>query len=69
MFRRQTFVDAIEAGHRALNAIVQGNPELKNRMFSHREDVCWLTMISDPGAVKIRKALCRANAIFESGMT
>ena len=33
-------VDAIEAGHRALNAIVQGNPELKNRMFSHREDVC-----------------------------
>jgi ketosteroid isomerase-like protein len=32
-------VEAIEEDHRALNALVRGDPEPKKKLFSHREDV------------------------------
>ncbi len=35
----QDLVEAIEEDHRALNALVRGDPEPKKKMFSHREDM------------------------------
>ncbi|HCO02941.1 MAG TPA: DUF4440 domain-containing protein [Actinobacteria bacterium] len=44
----QDLVEVIEEDHRALNALVRGDPEPKKRMFSHREDVSVANPIGPP---------------------
>ena len=46
----QDLVEVIEEDHRALNALVRGDPEPKKKMFSHREDVT----VSNPFSPPIR---------------
>jgi ketosteroid isomerase-like protein len=41
-------VEAIEEDHRALNALVRGDPEPKKKMFSHREDVSLANPLGPP---------------------
>ena len=44
----QDLVEVIEEDHRALNALVRGDPEPKKKMFSHGEDVSLANPLGPP---------------------
>ena len=44
----QDLVEVIEQDHRALNALVRGDPEPKKKMFSHGEDVSLANPLGPP---------------------
>ena len=44
----QDLVEVIEQDHRALNALVRGDPEPKKKMFSHGEDVTLANPLGPP---------------------
>ena len=60
---------AIEADHRALDALVQGDPEPKKKIFSHGEDVTLANPLGPPvrGWAQVEKTLERAVANLTEG--
>lgn len=65
----QDLVQAIEEDHRALNALVQGDPEPKKKMFSQAEDVTVANPIGPPirGWAEIATTLDRVTSQMREG--
>ena len=61
--------EAIEEDHRALNALVRGDPEPKKKMFSHRQDVTVANPIGPPirGRDQIEETLDRVASQTQEG--
>lgn len=62
-------VEVIEEDHRALNAIVRGDPEPKKKMFSHRENVTLANPLGPPsrGWDQVEPTLERAASQLREG--
>jgi ketosteroid isomerase-like protein len=62
-------VQAIDADHGALNAIVRGDPEPKKQMFSRRPDVCLANPVGPPvrGWDQVETTLERAVSQLREG--
>jgi ketosteroid isomerase-like protein len=62
-------IEVIEEDHRALNALVRGDPERKRKMFSHREDVSLANPIDPPvrGWDQVEPTLERAVSQLREG--
>jgi ketosteroid isomerase-like protein len=60
---------AIEADHRALDALVRGDPEPKKKMFSHGEDVTLANPLGPParGWTQVEETLERAVTNLREG--
>jgi ketosteroid isomerase-like protein len=65
----QDLVEIIEEDHRALNALVRGDPEPKKKMFSQAEDVTVANPIGPPirGWDQIAKTLERGTSQMSDG--
>lgn len=65
----QDLVEVIEEDHRALNALVRGDPEPKKKMFSQAEDVTVANPIGPPirGWDQIAKTLDRVASQISEG--
>src|SRR5919197_843200 len=65
----QELTDAIEEDHRALNALVGGDPEPKKKMFSSRDDVTLANPIGPPirGRQELEQTLERVAAQMHDG--
>lgn len=50
-------VEAIEEDHRALNALVRGDPNPKKQMFSHGEDVTLANPVGPPARHQVEPTL------------
>ena len=62
-------VDFIEQDHRALNALVRGDPELKKAVFSHSDDVTLANPLGPParGWGQVEATLVRAVSNLSEG--
>jgi ketosteroid isomerase-like protein len=65
----QDLVEVIEEDHRALNALVRGDPEPKKKMFSQAEDVTVANPIGPPirGWDQIAQTLDRVTSQMRDG--
>jgi ketosteroid isomerase-like protein len=65
----QDLVEVIEEDHRALNALVRGDPEPKKKMFSQAEDVTVANLIGPPirGWDQIAQTLDRVTSQMRDG--